>query len=164
MPVNKVIYGDEVLIDLTADTVTAASLLKGVTAHRADGSTIIGVMTAKMDDDPDYVLANGFKSGTKTYSNNGRTITCISSSGDKLIKTFSEDLLTCESILSNQNGETIASSTTVISKDGLVVITNYNDGRVFERVFDVNLTRMTATLKSDEEVLSTLDVDLEFKP
>lgn len=164
MPVNKVIYGDEVLIDLTMDTVSAETLLKGITAHKADGTTIIGVMTAGMDDDADYVLANGFTSGTKTYSNGGRTITSISNNGDKLVKTLSEDLLTCESVLSNQNGDTIASSTTVISKNGLAVTTTYNDGRVFERVFDVNLTRMTATLKSGNQVLKTLEVDLEFKP
>lgn len=33
MAVNKVIYGSEVLIDLTDDTVNAPSLKQGYTAH-----------------------------------------------------------------------------------------------------------------------------------
>lgn len=39
---SKIILGDETLIDLTSDTVTAATLLAGITAHGADGSPITG--------------------------------------------------------------------------------------------------------------------------
>lgn len=39
---SKIIYGGEVLIDLTADTVAPGMLLKGVTAHGADGELITG--------------------------------------------------------------------------------------------------------------------------
>lgn len=46
MPRSKVIYGDEVLIDLTADTVTADTLAEGVTAHDAAGNAITGTMAA----------------------------------------------------------------------------------------------------------------------
>lgn len=42
MPVNKVIYGSEVLIDLSADTVTASDMVSGVTAHDASGEQITG--------------------------------------------------------------------------------------------------------------------------
>ena len=46
MPTNtynsKVIFNGDVLMDLTADTVTAASLLKGITAHGKDGAPITG--------------------------------------------------------------------------------------------------------------------------
>ncbi len=44
MSVNKIIYGDRTLIDLTEDTVTEETLLKGYRAHRADGTIIIGTM------------------------------------------------------------------------------------------------------------------------
>lgn len=40
--VSKVIYGGNVLIDLTADTITADKLLTGYTAHGADGEVING--------------------------------------------------------------------------------------------------------------------------
>lgn len=39
---SKVIYGGEVLIDLTQDTVVAAKLLTGYTAHGADGEVVTG--------------------------------------------------------------------------------------------------------------------------
>ena len=42
---SKVVYGGEVLIDLTADTVKADKLLKGYTAHGADGETVTGTCT-----------------------------------------------------------------------------------------------------------------------
>ncbi len=39
---SKVVFGDEVLIDLTADSITKDKLLKGYTAHGADGEAITG--------------------------------------------------------------------------------------------------------------------------
>jgi len=47
--ISKIIYSGEVLADLTADTVTADSLLAGFTAHRADGSPIVGQCTFDCD-------------------------------------------------------------------------------------------------------------------
>lgn len=42
MAISKVIYGGQVLIDLTADTVSADKLLVGIKAHGADGESITG--------------------------------------------------------------------------------------------------------------------------
>lgn len=42
MAISKVVYGGETLIDLTADTIKADKLLKGYTAHGADGEAING--------------------------------------------------------------------------------------------------------------------------
>ena len=46
MAVNKVILGEDTLIDLTADTVSADKLSKGVTAHDMAGEPIVGTMEA----------------------------------------------------------------------------------------------------------------------
>lgn len=43
---NKVIYNGEPLIDLTSDTVSAATLLEGETAHDRSGAPITGTYTA----------------------------------------------------------------------------------------------------------------------
>lgn len=43
---NKIIINGETLIDLTSDTVTASTLLKGVTAHTASGQLISGLYEA----------------------------------------------------------------------------------------------------------------------
>lgn len=50
MPRNKVIYGDEVLIDLTGDTVTADTLAAGATAHDKAGNAITGTAAARVAD------------------------------------------------------------------------------------------------------------------
>lgn len=42
MAISKVNYGDETLIDLTADTVTPETLWEGVIAHDASGNRIVG--------------------------------------------------------------------------------------------------------------------------
>lgn len=42
MAISKVVYGGNTLIDLTADTVTKDKMLKGYTAHGANGESITG--------------------------------------------------------------------------------------------------------------------------
>ena len=42
MGVSKVLYGNDIVIDLTQDTVTADSLQSGYTAHGANGEAITG--------------------------------------------------------------------------------------------------------------------------
>lgn len=46
---NKVIFGDEVLIDLTADTVSEDTLAQGITAHDKTGAVITGTSTKDSD-------------------------------------------------------------------------------------------------------------------
>ncbi len=47
--VNKVIYDGDTLIDLTGDTVTAATLLSGATAHDKSGAVITGTCPYNAD-------------------------------------------------------------------------------------------------------------------
>lgn len=49
MGVSKVVYGSTVLVDLTGDTVTAADLTLGRTAHGSDGELITGTNTKDAD-------------------------------------------------------------------------------------------------------------------
>lgn len=53
MAINKVIYGGETLIDLTGDTVDAAHLLSGYTAHDKSGAVITGENTFDSDTSED---------------------------------------------------------------------------------------------------------------
>lgn len=46
MAYNKIILGDETVLDLTGDTVAADKLAEGYTAHDASGAQITGTMTA----------------------------------------------------------------------------------------------------------------------
>ena len=69
MPTNsynsKVIFNGEVLIDLTADTVTADKLLKGITAHGKDGAPITGTC--------DWDAATGDATATAAEILSGKT-------------------------------------------------------------------------------------------
>ena len=51
--VNKVIYGGDVLIDLTGDSVSADKILKGITAHDKSGAKITGTCTFDSDTSED---------------------------------------------------------------------------------------------------------------
>lgn len=59
--VNKVVYGTTTLIDLTQDTVVAAALMQGYTAHGADGALVVGALA-----DGDVL---GYGLGTSSYVN-----------------------------------------------------------------------------------------------
>lgn len=68
MGVNKVIFGNEVKIDLTADTVTPADLALGVTAHDASGETITGTSTKDSDTSTDTALVGEILSGKTAHA------------------------------------------------------------------------------------------------
>ena len=57
MAVNKVVLGEDTLIDLTADTVSADKLSKGITAHNMAGEPIVGTMEA--GGGKEYTFTNG---------------------------------------------------------------------------------------------------------
>lgn len=78
---SKIILGDEVLMDLTNDTITKDKLLKGYTAHGADGEPIEGTCEFDVDSSgataavaevlKDKTFAKGGKVLTGTMPNNG---------------------------------------------------------------------------------------------
>ena len=45
--VNKVVFGDQTLIDLSSDTVNTSVIVEGYTAHNATGAPIIGNLLYK---------------------------------------------------------------------------------------------------------------------
>lgn len=72
--VNKVVYGGETLIDLTADTITAAQLAYGVTAHDKSGAPITGTSTYDADTSDATATAAEILA-TKTAYVNGNKLT-----------------------------------------------------------------------------------------
>jgi hypothetical protein len=72
--VNKVIYGGTTLIDLTADTITAADLQSGVTAHDKSGATITGTNTFDSDTSDDTAVVAEILA-TKTAHARGTALT-----------------------------------------------------------------------------------------
>ena len=94
MATNKVIYGSTVLIDLTADTVTADKILTKYTAHDASGAVITGTCTYDVDSkDATVAVAEmltgktAYARGTKltgTMPNNGSVSLTISTVDDEV--------------------------------------------------------------------------------
>lgn len=67
MAISKVIYGGNVLIDLTADTVTAAKLLSGAKAHGPDGAPVVGACTFDADTKDATATAEEILTGKTAY-------------------------------------------------------------------------------------------------
>lgn len=65
---SKIIYGGQVLIDLTADTVTEATLLEGATAHGKDGELVTGTCTYDSDTSNDTVAEAEILSGKTAHA------------------------------------------------------------------------------------------------
>ena len=74
MAANKVVFGNKVLIDLTGDTVTEEALLKGYTAHKADGTIITGTAFAGYPNE--FVFLDNIEdsSGNPIKDSSGKTI------------------------------------------------------------------------------------------
>ena len=67
--INKVIFGNETLIDLTADTVQASTMLSGATAHDRSGAPITGTCTFDADTSGATAGAGDILSGQTAYVN-----------------------------------------------------------------------------------------------
>ena len=67
--INKVVFGNETLIDLTPETITAADLLDGVTAHDRTGAPITGACTYDADTSDATATAGEILSGQTAYVN-----------------------------------------------------------------------------------------------
>lgn len=75
MGVSKVVKSNgDVIIDLTADTITAADLASGKTAHGADGEQITGTNTYDVDSS-ELTAAVGEVLATKTFAARGQVYT-----------------------------------------------------------------------------------------
>lgn len=74
MAKNKIIFGGQTLIDLTADTITAADLAYGVTAHDKSGEVITGTNTYDSDTSDDTAAVAEVLYG-KTFHARGTGLT-----------------------------------------------------------------------------------------
>jgi hypothetical protein len=72
--INKIIYGNNVLIDLTTDTIVASKMMSGYTAHDRSGAVITGTNTYDADTSDANAIASEILA-TKTAYVNGQKIT-----------------------------------------------------------------------------------------
>lgn len=108
--INKVIYGGNVLLDLTGDTVTASDLAYGVKAHDNSGTQITGIST-KDSDTTDADAAAAEILATKTAYVNKNKVTGTMPNRGQVTGTIS----TKTGIYTIQNGYHDGSGTVGIS-------------------------------------------------
>lgn len=93
MAINKIVYGGNVLIDLTGDTITPDQLAKGATAHDKSGAHITGTSTKDVDSSDATAAVAELLAGktayargakiTGTMKNNGAVSGVISTKAEK---------------------------------------------------------------------------------
>lgn len=148
MAINKVVYNAKTLIDLTKDTVTAETLKKGYTAHKADGTIVTGIFEGSDIDEIDRILTAGLTDGYKHFSDDGTIISTTDSEGRILTKTFSNDFLTCTTVLKNQNGIELGRTVKIFQKDSGTITTTDSKGQKLVKVFQSDLKKCEAVLTS----------------
>ena len=70
--VNKVVFGNAVVMDLTGDDITASDVLSGKKAHGPDGAPITGSCTFDADTSDADATAAEILSGKTAYKNGGK--------------------------------------------------------------------------------------------
>lgn len=82
MGINKIIYGGNTLIDLTADTITPAKLQTGVTAHDRTGAVINGTCTYDADTSDGTTTADEVLEDQVCYSQGTRLVGTMPNRGE----------------------------------------------------------------------------------
>lgn len=79
---NKVVIGTTTIVDLTADTITADTVLTGKKAHGKDGAPITGACAYDCDTSGGTATAGDVLSGKVAYSKGAAVTGTMASNGD----------------------------------------------------------------------------------
>lgn len=122
---NKIIYGDQVLIDLTQDTVEPSKLALGVTAHDKSGDIITGTNTFDADTSDADAVASEILDKKIAYVNGVKVVGSMPNrTGESgVIKTLAQEI-------SIQNGYHDGSGKVKIDdvEQAKIVSSNIKDG------------------------------------
>lgn len=126
--VNKVVFGNQTVMDLTGDDITASDVLSGKKAHGADGAPITGTCTFDADtSDADAVAAEilfgktAYKNGSKltgTMPNRGAVTIEIDDLAGETIPAGYHDGSGTAAVKSTEAAKIIASNI----KDGVTIL------------------------------------------
>lgn len=89
--INKVVYGSTVLIDLTADTITADKILASYTAHDKAGNIITGTCDFDVNSQDATVAVAEILSGKTAYARGAMLTGTMPNNGAVSLKITSKD-------------------------------------------------------------------------
>lgn len=156
--INKVVLGTQTLIDLTTDSVSPETLLKGKTAHSKTGALITGTLVPPPDDEVDRILTAGLTDGWKQMSDDGTMITSVDQKGRRLVKVFTNNFNTCTTTLYDANNNVLGQTVRTDNLSTNTITVTDSQGQTLTKTFDANLETVNAVLKaSNGSVRATLD-------
>lgn len=141
MAISKVIYGGETLIDLTADSVKADKLLKGYTAHGADGELINGSCTYDANTQDATATEAEILSGKTAYNKGNKVTGTMKNNGS-----YNSSIETVNAAIKIPQGYHDGSGNVIISasEQAKIIPSNIRDG--------VTLLGVEGTMSGSEDV------------
>ena len=141
MAISKVIYGGETLIDLTADSVKADKLLKGYTAHGANGELINGSCTYDANTQDATATEAEILSGKTAYNKGNKVTGTMKNNGS-----YNSSIETVNAAIKIPQGYHDGSGNVMISasEQAKIIPSNIRDG--------VTLLGVEGTMSGSEDV------------
>lgn len=107
---------------------------------------ITGTFIGDDYDEIDRILTAGLTDGWTHFSDDGTIISTTDSQGRTLTKTFSNDFLTCTTVLTDPDGVELSRTVKSFSNNSSTIITTDSKGQRLVKSFSNNMRNMVAVL------------------
>lgn len=142
--INKVVFGNQTLIDLTGDTLTAASQLQsGIKAHDRTGAVITGTNTKDSDTSDGTMAASELLYGEVGYSNGNRIVGTMPNNASNNVTVSTKSGTTIPTGFYDGSGKAVIDSASATA----LIANNVREG--------VTILGVTGTMSGSENVKAT---------